>query len=320
MVSVIVPVYNAEKWISKCLDSLVSQTVFEQMEIVIIDDGSMDRSGVIIDNYVQKYGNVICRHIKNGGVSKARNVGLDICGGEYVAFVDADDYFDSNFIENLLVAMDSQFDITCSGFIAEYQRKSVRRCSNEECVLDNKEAMREFLLAGKLEPNIWDKLFRKSIIGEKRFDTSIAIAEDKLFLFNCLKEVRAIRLIAEANYHYVMNDESACRKEFSEKNFHSIQVADYICDVIRLDYPQLYDLAQSMAIDVKCRVYGDMYRNEAQIKYPEEYTKLKREIREFSITTKLKNSNKKHTVALIAAKVSPVLYNFLKHDLRLQYE
>lgn len=320
MVSVIVPVYNAGKWISKCLDTLINQTVFEQMEIVIIDDGSTDCSKEIIDNYARKYGNVICRHIKNSGVSNARNVGLDICNGEYVAFVDADDYFDSNFIENLLVAMESQYDIICSGFVAEYPEKSVKRCSSKEIVLNNKESMQEFLLAGKLEPNITDKLFCKSIIGEKKFDTSITIAEDKLFLFNCLREAKAIKLIAEANYHYVMNNESACRKEFSENNFHSMQVADYICKEISVDYPELYDLAKSMAIDVKCRVYGDMYRNAVQNKYPDQYTKLRREIREFSIKTKLKNSNIKHTAALIAAKVSPAFYNFLKHDLRLQYE
>ena len=319
MISVIIPVYNAEQWLTRCIDSLISQTVFQEMEIIVIDDGSQDSSGKIIDSYAMKYPNIICKHIQNGGVSNARNTGLDLCSGEYVTFVDADDYFDNCFIEKMFSAMDDDCDIVCSGFIAEYGGTNVIRCPKNYSVLDNKAIIREFLVADQLEPNVNDKLFRRSAIGEKRFDTSIAIAEDKYFLFQCIKDVKKVKMIPVANYHYVMNDDSACRLSFSEKQLHCINVADSICESIKEEYPEFYQLAQSMAIDVKCRVYGEMFRFKAQKKYATEFYNLKRDIRNFNICVKIRNSSKKHVIALIAAKISPALYVYLKYDMKLQY-
>ena len=106
LISVILPVYNAECWLHKCLDSLIEQTLFDKMELIIVNDGSTDESAQIMDDYSKQYENIQCIHILNGGVSNARNIGLDNCNGEYIAFVDADDYFDRNFIENLYRAMD----------------------------------------------------------------------------------------------------------------------------------------------------------------------------------------------------------------------
>ncbi len=320
MISVIIPVYNSEEWLKKCIESIISQTLFQDMEIILIDDGSTDDSGIIIDQYVSMYSNIHCKHIQNGGVSYARNTGLDLCQGDFISFVDADDYIDEYYIENMYRAMDKGIDITCSSFIAEYPSKSVIKCLKEEKVLDNKQAIYEFLMGDQIDPNVTDKLFRREIIGNKRFDTSIAIAEDKYFLFSCIKEANRIKLLSVSNYHYTINDNSACRKSFSEKQLHGLKVADSICNEIKKYYPEYYELAQSMAIDVKCRIYGEMYRFNAQKKYISEYKKLKSEIRRFSILVKIRNSNKKHVLALLAAKISPALYVYLKHDMKFQYE
>ena len=320
MISVIIPVYNAEKWINKCLDSLINQTMFQDMELIIIDDGSVDNCGKVIDEYALKYQNIRCKHIQNGGVSNARNTGLDMCNGEFVTFVDADDYFDDCFIENLFNAMDDGCDITCSGFIAEYPTKNVVSCPIEARCLDKNKTIYEFLIADQLEPNVTDKLFRTNLIGNKRFDATIAIAEDKYFLFQCLKEVRKIKLIPVANYHYVMNDDSACRNGFAEKKFHSIKVADLICDDIKEYYPEYYGLAKSMAIDVRCRICGDIFYNQSQEVFSKEYKKIYAEIRSYSIAKKAKYSSKKHLLAFIAAKIHPGLYCFLKNDMKLQYK
>lgn len=319
LISVIVPVYNAEHWLNKCLDSLITQTVFNNMELIIIDDGSTDGSAKILDSYSKKYNNIQCFHIQNGGVSNARNIGLEKCNGEFITFVDADDYLDSNFIENLYKAIDEECDISCSGFIAEYPDKSVKRCADKEYVFDNKESIYQFLMAGILEPNVTDKLFRRNVVSNERFNKKISIAEDKWFLFNCLKRASKIKLIPFANYHYVMNDTSACRKDFSTKKFDSTFVADRICEEIKLIYPEYLDLAESMAIDVKCRVYGEMYYTKSYTKYRNEYLKLKSAINDFDIKKKYKNSNKKHFFAFIAAKIHPALYCFLKNDMKLQY-
>lgn len=320
MISVIIPVYNASRWLNKCLDSLLAQTIFDQLEIIAIDDGSVDDSGRILDDYAEKYDNILVHHIPNGGVSNARNLGIDLCHGEYVAFVDADDYVEPDFLEHLLDGMKEECDISCSGFLAEYPDRCVRRCPSEKMILNHEEAMEAFLLAGSLEPNIWDKLFRREIIGDKRFDTRVAMAEDKLFLFYCLKDVRSITLLPEADYHYVILDGSACRNNFDKKNLHSIYVVDRITKGIRADYPELQDLARSMAMDVKCRIYADMYRNKGYKTYPKEYKRIRRSIRRFPLWKKMRYSNKKHTIAFMIVKISPRLYNYLKHDMKLQYK
>lgn len=188
MISIIVPIYNAEKWLGKCLESLINQTIFNKLELVLVDDGSNDKSGLIIDEYAKKYTNIICTHTSNQGVSNARNVGLDLCHGEYITFVDADDYFDSCFIENLLNAMDKDCDIVCGGFVAEYSNKSITKCPSKEFCFDSKTAYYQFILGQEFDPHVTDKLFKREVIGEERFDSSIAIAEDRLFLFSMFKK------------------------------------------------------------------------------------------------------------------------------------
>lgn len=320
IISVIIPVYNAEKWINKCLDSIISQTIYNKLEIIIVDDGSTDNSANIIEAYEKVHNNVKCFYVNNSGVSSARNIGLDHCSGKYITFVDADDYLDPAFFENLINSVDEKTDIVCSGFIAEYPYKNIKRCADQKYEFNNKEAMYQFLLGGILEPNVTDKLFRSSVIENLRFNTSIDIAEDKLFLFECLKQSRNIKLIPVANYHYVMNDLSACRKDFSITKFDSTIVADLICEDIKTIYPEYIDLSESMAIDVKCRVYGEMFYTKSYECYKEEYLKLKSEIRKFSIKKKYINSNKKHFLSFIVVRIHPALYCFLKNKMKLQYK
>ena len=104
MVSVIVPVYNVENYLSECIDSIISQT-YQNIEIILVDDGSTDSSGVICDSYKSKDDRIIVIHKQNGGLSDARNVGLDIANGEYIAFVDSDDYLSKCYIEVFIDAL-----------------------------------------------------------------------------------------------------------------------------------------------------------------------------------------------------------------------
>ena len=101
MVSIIVPIYNSEKYLHACLDSIVSQT-YKNIEIILVNDGSIDKSGVICDEYSRKYNNIKVFHKENGGVSSARNLGIDNATGQYLAFVDPDDYIDANMYEILV--------------------------------------------------------------------------------------------------------------------------------------------------------------------------------------------------------------------------
>ena len=164
MISVIIPIYNAEKWLRRCLDSIVRQTIFCKLEVILIDDGSVDSSSHIIDEYVSRYSSFKALHIENQGVSNARNQGIDIAIGEYLAFIDADDYIDNDYFETLLSGNVDEADIVCSGFIAEYSGHSVNRCVGKQYRFDQEQAIEEFLKGSLIDWNIWNKLFKKSKI------------------------------------------------------------------------------------------------------------------------------------------------------------
>ena len=320
IISVIIPVYNAEKYLGRCLESITSQTIFKKLEIIFIDDGSKDKSAKMLDDFAIIHRNVIVKHINNGGVSNARNLGLEICNGEYISFIDADDYLDKDFFEYLLSEADDKTDIIGCGFVAEYPNITINHSSKKKLILHRKMAIKEFLLEKDMDPNVTSKIFRRTVIGKLRFDTSLTLAEDRWFLFNCLRKVSRLKALPGGKYHYVMNDSSACRKKFSKKNLDSIIVADKIIDVIKESYFEYLELAECTAIDAKCRVCGDIYNSKVVGEYLHEYNSIRKSIRKFSILKKIKYSSKKHAIAFIAAKISPALYSFIKNDMKFQYK
>jgi glycosyltransferase involved in cell wall biosynthesis len=118
LISVIVPVYNVEPYLCRCLDSLLAQTVIAEMEIILVDDGSTDGSGDICDSYASHYANINVVHQRNMGLSGARNSGIDIACGEYIGYVDSDDYVLPDMYETLLKNAEKSYaDISCCGFI-----------------------------------------------------------------------------------------------------------------------------------------------------------------------------------------------------------
>ena len=136
-ISVIVPVYNAERYIKTCINSLLSQTVREFMEVIFVDDGSTDSSGNIIGKSVSENENFSVYHIKHSGVYHARNTGIEMAKGKYIAFIDADDYIESDYFESLLKEFD--VDVICGGFTAEYANKKIPHICKEKTAGRNAE-------------------------------------------------------------------------------------------------------------------------------------------------------------------------------------
>lgn len=319
--SMIIPAYNAEKYIKRCLESVEKQTIFSVIELILIDDGSKDNTGEIMKEFAKKYKNVIVEHTKNLGVSSARNLGIEMATCEYICFLDSDDYIDENLCESLLNEISSNIDMVVSGFVVEYSKghKVIRKAKSKE-IVEKKDINKKFLYGLDLDPNVTHKLFKKSLINELRFRKDIAIAEDKLFLFYYLQKSNRIAIIPEAKYYYYMNDESACRSDFSFNKLDSIIVAKEITEYIKKNDPELLELAECMEIDVKCRVCGELSKSKNKKIFKCEYNKFKKDIRKFKIKTKMKYSTKKHIIAFIFAKISPRLYQTIKSNLKLQYK
>lgn len=214
-ISVIVPVYNAEKYLSQCIDSILRQD-FTDFELLLIDDGSKDNSGFICDEYAQKDQRVKVFHKKNGGVSSARNLGIDNAQGEYIAFIDSDDYVDHNYLSILTNAPIADLIIT------GYKEFGSGTNSSDNFKLYNDSIYTATHFSECLSVTLndatmrapWDKLFRRNIIKENSiyFDPLISYAEDAVFVHTYLLYCHSIAFKSGTPYHYRIESNTSLLK------------------------------------------------------------------------------------------------------------
>lgn len=202
-VSVIVPVYNVEKYIDKCLKSLVNQTLSD-IEILVINDGSPDNSQKIIDKYVKKYSNVRCYVKKNGGISDARNYGLKYAKGEYIAFVDSDDYVDNTMLEKLYnKAIEKSYDIVeCDLHMVDDHGNLIKDVYHTFSVdIFDEKKLKKYMI--NMYTSVWNKLYKRSLFDSKiRFKKGVWF-EDVEFLYKLIPFVKSIGFVKENLYYYV---------------------------------------------------------------------------------------------------------------------
>lgn len=209
-ISVIVPVYNVRKEIENCIESILNQS-FKNLEIILVDDGSTDGSGKICDRYAKKDDRVIVFHKENGGVSSARNVGLKAATGNYIGFVDSDDWIEATMYEELYDMMEKGFaNLSISGIYVnnwpEYTEEKKGRLSQERAIklcLGLTEE-KPCLMSG-----ICNKLFQKEILNGLYLDETLYIGEDMLFLIQAIQRSKRINYTTKSLYHYIQRNTSA---------------------------------------------------------------------------------------------------------------
>lgn len=207
-VSVIVPVYNVEEYIEKCINSIVNQTL-QEIEVIIVNDGTTDNSQQIIDSFVEKYPNKVFSYIKeNGGLSSARNYGIAKAKGEYIAFVDSDDCIDLNMYKELYEkASEGSFDLVCCNFYEVRDGKNVpcscHLISDKKSHNEIKEAMIDFY------PSAWNKLYKKELFEKTaiRFKDNIWF-EDVEFIYRLLPFIQSIGVVEKNLYYYLIREGS----------------------------------------------------------------------------------------------------------------
>ena len=199
LVSIIVPVYKAEQWLHRCVDSILAQTMTD-FELLLIDDGSPDKSGEICDEYAAKDSRVRVFHKENGGVSSARNLGLDNARGEWISFVDADDWVEVDYLAGLTEKLDADFIVGgcryTTGEIFQLKSKYLVEKSIADFIQEYNGCC--FIRA------VWGKLFKKKIIDEKylRFDEKIRVGEDTIFNKSFFVEINKTLLVERVAYNY----------------------------------------------------------------------------------------------------------------------
>lgn len=216
LISVIIPVFNAESYLNRCLDTVLAQT-YQELEILLINDGSTDHSGEICDEYASKDKRVKIIHKINSGVSATRNVGLANATGEYILFVDSDDYLEPGMVESLVgKAVENNCDIVMCGYYIQTGNSAVlEKMDYLEYYGSNSEVIDKLIARFYTGENtglnsLWNKLIRRKIYQDNcvKFNTDLKRAEDMWFVFECLKHTERLSFINEAFYHYVQNPDS----------------------------------------------------------------------------------------------------------------
>lgn len=226
--SIIIPVFNGEKFIKRCVDSVLNQSMYID-EIIIINDNSTDGTIEILEkNYSNLVNIKIINLKKNHGVSYCRNLGIEKSSGEYIGFVDSDDYVEVNMFEKMYNnAKDNNLDICICNFVEVNQQNRIKsKYKNNEEILERDKSLEKYLL-NKISPSVWDKIFRRKILKNIKFNTKLIIGEDILFCLEAFYYSKKTGFVNDYLYNYIQNDNSAVHT-ISSKLLQYVDVIKYI--------------------------------------------------------------------------------------------
>ena len=265
LISVIVPVYNVENYLSKCISSIIKQS-YKNFELILVDDGSTDKSGAICDIFAEKDGRIKALHKINEGVSSARNYGIKQACGKYICFVDSDDYVLDDYLLNLISCVDNDIDFVLSGYeLISNSSHYISSVSNYICTGKTRLLLSSYSrLYCCYAP--YGKLFKRNIISKHnlQFDPAIHYGEDRLFVFGYLSYVDTVAVTPYIDYCYCRRDGSLVSRiyQFEQELYaytQSILVADRFLNLQNLKDTKYKTLIYSIVADFANRVLNSIY-------------------------------------------------------------
>ena len=231
LISLIIPVYKVEKYLEKCIQSVINQT-YENLQIILVDDGSPDNCGKICDEYAKKDHRIEVIHKSNGGLSDARNKGLEIAKGEYIGFVDSDDYIEADMYEvlyNLLKQYNADVSI-CNFYTVSQGKISIKNADNGINEYNRIEILKEILLDKNIQSYAWNKLYKKELFDEIKYPIGKKY-EDIGTTFYLLEKCNKVVVTGKSEYYYINRQDSIVN------NVTESTITDYIELIIqRYDY------------------------------------------------------------------------------------
>lgn len=277
LLSVIMPAYNCDKYIKKAIESVISQK-YKKLELIIIDDGSTDNTGDICNQYANKDDRIKVIHIPNHGVSYARNLGLKLSNGDFIAFIDSDDWIDQEMYLKMMNAFESSIDIVVCDFQEEYEEgceKKLKRSNFIAGVYDSITALDLLNRNGYL----WNKIYRKDILSSIKFLEEIKIEEDWIFNIKAFSKASKIKFLGKRYYHYLQRinstlhsknfrDVIATLKEINRMlDTSSVNMNKKLCSVLKHEYNAivLYSMIWSLS-DRNGQEYFQSMRSTIDIK------------------------------------------------------
>ena len=242
-ISIIVPVYNVEAYLERCVESILKQT-YSNLEILLVNDGSTDKSGELCDQLALRDQRIRVIHKENGGLSDARNRGIDEASSDLIGFIDSDDYIDKDMYETLYRHLrESNSDLSMCGHYDVFHQIPEKQVSEiKTWELSSEEAIKMVMEAKILSVTAVNKLYKKELFNHLRFEVG-KIAEDAFIMIRLLDQCQKVVATNEKKYYYVHRENSITTQKFSLKFLNVIEAYEQNANIIREHYPALADVA-----------------------------------------------------------------------------
>ena len=309
-ISVVVPVYNVEAYLERCVESILQQT-YAHFELILINDGSTDSSGQICDHLASQYENIKVYHIENAGVSNARNMGIQLATGSWVTFIDSDDFVTQEYLATLASAVERVnvgFAIAPLHHIKNGIVTDIPPHSGKTELWSTEETMKELLMTTRTSFFPVAKLFKRDLLADEKFNTNYHLAEDALFLTELLLKTRCSCVFIDKPVYYYDHREGSATTSVNRYVFDTIEVYQQIIAQVSQAFPNLkYEL-----INRECWSYITVY-DKIIFTSREEYQKEKAELRNWIVQHRREIWKDAYfttfrKVAILSLVISPWLY------------
>lgn len=254
LISVVIPIYNVEAYLRECIVSICGQT-YSNLEIILVDDGSPDGCGKICDEFAKKDSRIRVIHKANGGLSDARNAGIDVASGKYIAFVDSDDWIEKTMLENLYnTVLKEQADIVCCGrYLTDGEHVFSQSFMSNSRSYNRQDAIEEILLGKSLDVAAWDKLYATELFDDIRFPAG-ENNEDIATFYKLISKANKIAHSGTCEYYYRNRADSITKIKYRERDRKIIlKNIDELEVFLKKNYPSILPALQRYrALNVYC--------------------------------------------------------------------
>lgn len=307
MISVIVPVYNVEKYLERCVKSIAAQT-YKDLEILLIDDGSTDKSGEMCDEFLQTDSRIKVFHKQNGGLSDARNYGIEHSAGEFISFVDSDDYIDEKMLETLhRLITENDADLAVCSAMDVFEGKEVTQVKEIKEFNLNKVESYKYMLRGDGIPSACNKLYKRQTVGDVRFPVG-KLYEDGFFTPQILKKVEKTAVTSKPMYYYFRRADSITTKPFRKGDLDVIEAYDKCVKQVKELCPEALPYAEFRYRNAYFNVLDKMLMRDDCKEIPEYKQVVKYLKKHTAQIVKDPGFGKMRRIAAVALKFSVPLY------------
>ena len=262
LISVIVPIYNVEKYLARCVDSIVNQT-YKNLEIILVDDGSPDRCPQMCDEYAEKNSRIKVVHKKNGGLSDARNVGMAVATGEYISFIDSDDYVSDDFFECLLDVMNKEnSDIAECSVVKLYEDNRFDEFSDDLSVktYDTQDAMSALIAENPFHQHVWNKLYKTELVRDIPYAVG-KLNEDEFWTYQVFGRANKVSKLNKTMYYYFQRNSSIMGVGYNIRRLDALEGKANRQKYIENNFPEL-------STQAKIDLYGScMFAYQSVLKF-----------------------------------------------------